>query len=239
MFSIGKRVRSEHTRTPNGSGNRVSTSSSYMPLAGMKSVFKTLRMAPGMVFVVGPENGPRPSRAVCWTHIRSELGDSGKGEHGSRREAERHSGAKRRAGSAGIRVQGKGAAAPLPLLLCIEDRDHSGLGALDGLRFFRMDSPRISMRWALWTKRSRMLSAMVGSPICSCQRETVSWEVRTVERVWKAILADFQTSRRSLSFSGAMAQSSITRTSIRLSRAKLTTLLQSAHKSMLAHKSTL
>jgi hypothetical protein len=28
------------------------------------------------------------------------------------------------------------------------------------------------MRWALCTKQSRMPSAMVGSPICSCQRET-------------------------------------------------------------------
>ena len=37
-----------------------------------------------------------------------------------------------------------------------------------------MDSPRISRRWALWTKRSRIPSAMVGSPICSCQRETGS-----------------------------------------------------------------
>ena len=85
-------------------------------------------------------------------------------------------------------VRGKG---QQPLCPCfrdveddVEDRDHSGLGSLSGLRFFRMDSARISMRWALWTKRSRMPSAMVGSPICSCQRETGSWEVRRVERVW-------------------------------------------------------
>lgn len=56
------------------------------------------------------------------------------------------SGAKRRLGRRGFGVQGKGAAAPLPLLLYIEDRNHSGLGSLGGLRFFRMDSPRISMR---------------------------------------------------------------------------------------------
>ena len=61
---------------------------------------------------------------------------------------------------------------------------HSFFSSGVGLRILRIDSPRISMRWALWTKRSRMPSAMVGSPICSCQRETGSWEVRTVERVW-------------------------------------------------------
>ncbi len=49
-------------------------------------------------------------------------------------------------------------------------------------RFLRIDSPRISRRWALCTKRSRMLSAQVGSPICSCHLATGSWLVRTVER---------------------------------------------------------
>ena len=48
---------------------------------------------------------------------------------------------------------------------------HSFFSSGGGLRFLRMDSPRISMRWALWTRRSRMPSAMVGSPICSCQRD--------------------------------------------------------------------
>ena len=50
-------------------------------------------------------------------------------------------------------------------------------------RSLRMDSPRISMRWALCTSRSRMLSAKVGSPICSCHLATGSWLVRIVERV--------------------------------------------------------
>src|SRR5947207_10172347 len=50
-------------------------------------------------------------------------------------------------------------------------------------RFLRIDSPRISRRWALCTKRSRMLSAQVGSPICSCHLATGSWLVRTVERI--------------------------------------------------------
>src|SRR6267154_3329741 len=95
------------------------------------------------------------------------------------------SGAKRRPRVGGdLGCRGKGQQPLCPCFRDVEDRDHSGLGSLGGLRFFRMDSPRISMRWALWTKRSRMPSAMVGSPICSCQRETGSWEVRTVERVW-------------------------------------------------------
>ena len=41
-------------------------------------------------------------------------------------------------------------------------------------RFLRIESPRISIRWALCTSRSRIPSANVGSPICSCQRETGS-----------------------------------------------------------------
>ncbi len=50
-------------------------------------------------------------------------------------------------------------------------------------RFLRMESPRISMRWALCTNRSKMPSAAVASPICSCQRATGSCEVRMVDRV--------------------------------------------------------
>ena len=50
-------------------------------------------------------------------------------------------------------------------------------------RCMRIDSPRISMRWALCTKRSRMASANVGSPICSCQRDTGCCEVKISERV--------------------------------------------------------
>ena len=34
--------------------------------------------------------------------------------------------------------------------------------------FLRIDLPRISIRWALCTSRSKMLSASVGPPICSC-----------------------------------------------------------------------
>ena len=50
-------------------------------------------------------------------------------------------------------------------------------------RSLRIDSPCISMRWALCTSRSRMLSAKVGSPICSCHLATGSWLVKMVERV--------------------------------------------------------
>jgi hypothetical protein len=50
------------------------------------------------------------------------------------------------------------------------------LGARGGRAFD--ESPRISMRWALCTSLSRMPSANVGSPICSCQRVTGNCEVR-------------------------------------------------------------
>ena len=92
------------------------------------------------------------------------------------------SGAQRRqAAAGGERGAGKGAAALVP---ASAHRD-PGERQLDGCgpRFLRIESPRISMRWALWTSRSRMPSAAVGSPICSCQRATGSCEVRIVERV--------------------------------------------------------
>jgi hypothetical protein len=38
------------------------------------------------------------------------------------------------------------------------------------------------MRCALWTSRSRMPSAAVGSPICSCQRVTGNCDVSISER---------------------------------------------------------
>jgi hypothetical protein len=52
------------------------------------------------------------------------------------------------------------------------------------LSSLRADLPCSSIWWALWTSRSRMLSARVGSPICSCQRLTGIWLVRIVERSW-------------------------------------------------------
>ncbi len=48
----------------------------------------------------------------------------------------------------------------------------------------RADLPCSSIWWALWTSRSRILSARAGSPICSCQRLTGIWLVRIVERSW-------------------------------------------------------
>jgi len=62
------------------------------------------------------------------------------------------------------------------------DHAQPGSYAFGFPRFLRIESPRISMRWALWTSRSRMPSASVGSPICSCHFETGSCEVRIVER---------------------------------------------------------
>ena len=43
-----------------------------------------------------------------------------------------------------------------------------------GLLCFRMDSPFSVMAWALWTSRSNMASARVGSPRYSCQLATGS-----------------------------------------------------------------
>jgi len=143
--------------------------------------------------------------------FQSQLADSTEGERRFRSERERHSGPKangvrsvatlairlwskhsrwsretcpeRGEGShwRGERGAGKGAAALVPALAMQRPGEHQ----LDGCvpRFLRMESPRISMRCALWTRRSRMPSAAVGSPICSCQRATGNCEVRIVERV--------------------------------------------------------
>src|SRR5579859_1023545 len=44
----------------------------------------------------------------------------------------------------------------------------------------RIDSPESASRWALWTRRSRMASASVGSARYSCQLSTGSWLVTSV-----------------------------------------------------------
>ena len=49
--------------------------------------------------------------------------------------------------------------------------------------FFRIDSPCNSIRCAACTKRSRMLSATVGSPICACHFATGNWLVNSVDLV--------------------------------------------------------
>jgi len=70
-----------------------------------------------------------------------------------------------------------------------DDRTHPGPEPLPFSQAFlpprslRIDSPCISMRWALCTSRSRMLSAKVGSPICSCHLATGTWLVRIMERI--------------------------------------------------------
>jgi hypothetical protein len=46
----------------------------------------------------------------------------------------------------------------------------------------RSDGPSMAMRKALWTSRSRMASAKVGSPVTSCQVSIGSWLVTMGER---------------------------------------------------------
>jgi hypothetical protein len=45
----------------------------------------------------------------------------------------------------------------------------------------RIEGPCRSMTWALWTRRSQMASASVGSPISSCQALTGTWLVMRVD----------------------------------------------------------
>jgi len=49
--------------------------------------------------------------------------------------------------------------------------------------FFRIDSPVSWIRCELWIRRSRMASATVGSPRCSCQFLTGIWLVTQVARL--------------------------------------------------------
>src|SRR6516225_6387833 len=75
--------------------------------------------------------------------------------------------------------RGKGKPEPLPTWTILHLGNAFQAVVLPPL--LRIDSPRISIRCALWTRRSRMPSANGGSPICSCQRETGSCEVRIVD----------------------------------------------------------
>jgi hypothetical protein len=65
---------------------------------------------------------------------------------------------------------------------------YSGRGELVKLaRFFRSESPFKLSWWALWTKRSRMASAKVASPMAACQCSIGSWLVTMVERLpWRS-----------------------------------------------------
>jgi hypothetical protein len=79
--------------------------------------------------------------------------------------------------------------------------------------------------------RSRMPPATVGSPICSGQRVTGNCDVRISERDSYRSSQISQKSRRSVSDNDAMGQSSITRASIRHSRAGRLRKLPSARAS--------
>ena len=97
---------------------------------------------------------------------------------------EEPSGAERRQAAASWkRGAGKGTAVPFPARHWSDPASVSRRPYAPPPRFLRIESPFISMRWALWTRRSRMPSATVGSPICSCQRATGSCEVRIIDRV--------------------------------------------------------
>ena len=48
--------------------------------------------------------------------------------------------------------------------------------------FLRIEGPRSATTCALWTRRSQIASAIVGSPNASCQLFVGSWEVITVEQ---------------------------------------------------------
>src|SRR5262249_901623 len=50
--------------------------------------------------------------------------------------------------------------------------------------------PCSSMTWAVWTRRSQIESAIVGSPISSCQPVTGTWVVRSVEA--RSLLEDLE-----------------------------------------------
>ena len=54
------------------------------------------------------------------------------------------------------------------------DVDHGlAFGVVFGAAFvFRIERPLSSMRWALWSRRSQMASAWLGSPITPCQSLT-------------------------------------------------------------------
>ena len=98
-----------------------------------------------------------------------------------------------RTAQAGIGVRGREAA--LSPLSTVE----SGARFMRyGFVRLRIESPFISIRCALCTSRSRMPSASVGSPICSCQRAIGSCEVSTVERRWYLSSQISQKSRRSV-----------------------------------------
>jgi hypothetical protein len=83
---------------------------------------------------------------------------------------------------------------------------------------FLIDGPFSESTCALWTRRSQMASATVGSASISCQLFVGTWLVTTVERWSYRSSSTSSRSRRSPSFSGAMSRSSSTSTSSFASR---------------------
>ena len=78
---------------------------------------------------------------------------------------------------------------------------------------FLIDGPLSDSTCALWTSRSQIASATVGSASISCQVFVGTWLVTTVERWSYRSSSTSSRSRRSVSFSGAMSRSSSTSTS--------------------------
>ena len=66
------------------------------------------------------------------------------------------------------------------LYLAVEDIDPGSRGRFLA-ESLRMLSPVIGIRWALWTRRSRMASASVGLPMISCHCSTGTRLVTMVE----------------------------------------------------------
>lgn len=80
-----------------------------------------------------------------------------------------------------FRLMSAGVAARPRAVGCLRQSGGPGQASTGfAVRFRRRLSPRSWMRWALWTRRSRMASARVGLPIRSCQRSTGTWLVISV-----------------------------------------------------------
>jgi group II intron reverse transcriptase/maturase len=100
----------------------------------------------------------------------------------------------------------------------LDDRPYSSVFFPPIPFIFLIDGPFSASTCALWTSRSQIASARVGSASISCQLFVGTWLVTTVDR-WSYLSSNTSSrSRRSLSFSGAMRRSSSTSTSTFASR---------------------
>ena len=129
-------------------------------------------------FRAGPEQQSERSDAgfLIVQEVFGLVKETGRSGGGPERSGGRRLGARK-----GVRGKGQQSRSPLGTG---ETRRRQPTAYAPPPRFLRIESPFISMRWALWTRRSRIPSATVGSPTCSCQRATGSCEVRIIERVW-------------------------------------------------------